>query len=327
MSAPAFTQWINLAQPRLGAKTTYATDDFFAEKSRVLGPNEPIFIPDKYDDNGKWMDGWESRRRRGGGYDFCIIRLGCEGIVKGVDIDTRHFTGNYPPEASVEACISDDDIPGEGTEWTCLVPKMKLEGDSHNYAVVHNDTAWTHLRLNIFPDGGVARFRVHGIINRDWSKWDKSQTLDLAAMENGGRPIACNNEHYGTPANMIAPGKGINMGDGWETRRRRDPGHDWAVLELCHAGSIEQIVVDTAYFKGNYPDRCYIQVANLGSIDPHTVEHDSEKWEILLPESKLEMDKEHVFTLPQASQPVTHVRLNIIPDGGVSRLRLYGKIV
>lgn len=325
MTAPAFTQWINLAQPRLGAKVTYATDDFFADKSRLLGAGEPLFIPDKYDDNGKWMDGWESRRRRGGGYDHCIVRLGCEGIVRGVDIDTRHFTGNYPPEASLEACVSADDIPGEGVQWHTLVPKMKLAGDSHNYAAVHDDRAWTHLRLNIFPDGGVARLRVHGIIARDWSKWDRSQTLDLAAMENGGRPIACNNEHYGTPANMIAPGKGVNMGDGWETRRRREPGHDWAVLELCHAGIIGEIVVDTAFFKGNYPDRCYIQAANLAEVNPDTVGHDSERWDILLPESKLEMDREHRFTVP-SGPPVTHVRLNIIPDGGVSRLRLYGKI-
>ena len=325
---PDFTRWINLAQPRLGAKTVFATDDFFAPKERMISPKEPIFIADKYDENGKWMDGWESRRKRGGGYDYCIVKLGSEGIVKGVDINTSFFTGNFPPEASLEACVSYQDIPDDTTSWHMLIDRRTLNGDNHNFVAVANDTAWTHLRLNIFPDGGVARLRVYGIINRDWTKWNRTNRFDLAAMEFGGRPIACNNEHYGTPGNMIAPGKGINMGDGWETRRRREPGHDWAVLALAHPGVIDEIIVDTAYFKGNYPDRCYIQAANVpaGTSD-EAIAKQAESWLVLLPESKLEMDREHDFKKELADLgTVSHVRLNIIPDGGVSRLRLMGKI-
>ena len=325
---PDFTRWINLAQPRLGAKTVFATDDFFAPKERMISPKEPIFIADKYDENGKWMDGWESRRKRGGGYDYCIVKLGSEGIVKGVDINTSFFTGNFPPEASLEACVSYQDIPDDTTSWHMLIDRRTLNGDNHNFVAVANDTAWTHLRLNIFPDGGVARLRVYGIINRDWTKWNRTNRFDLAAMEFGGRPIACNNEHYGTPGNMIAPGKGINMGDGWETRRRREPGHDWAVLALAHPGVIDEIIVDTAYFKGNYPDRCYIQAANVpvGTSD-EAIAKQAESWPVLLPESKLEMDREHAFKKELADLgTVSHVRLNIIPDGGVSRLRLMGKI-
>ena len=320
--------WVNLAQPRFGAEAVFATDDFFAPKERMLQPGEPIFIPDKYDDHGKWMDGWESRRKRVAGHDYCIVKLGSRSIIKGFDINTAFFTGNFPPYAMIEACESNEHQPGEGAGWETLVPKTALKGDSHNWVEVKSDKPWTHLKLHIFPDGGVARLRVFGKVHKDWTGFNKAQVIDLLAVENGGRPIACNNEHYGIPANMIAPGRGINMGDGWETRRRREPGHDWAILALCNPGHVKEILVDTAHFKGNYPDRCFIQAAN---VKPGTSEADivkqAENWEVLLAEQKLEMDKEHHFkTGINDLGPITHVRLNIIPDGGVSRLRLFGTI-
>lgn len=320
-------KWVNLAQERLGCEVVFATDDFFAPKERLIGAGEPIFIPDKYDDHGKWMDGWESRRKRVAGHDHCIVKLGSRGLIKGFDINTQFFTGNFPPFAMIEACESGEKIPGDDANWKTIVPKIALKGDGHNWIAVEDDYAWTHIKLHIFPDGGVARLRVFGKVHKDWTGFDKTKVIDLLAVENGGRPIACNNEHYGIPANMIAPGRGINMGDGWETRRRREPGHDWAILELCAPGTVKEILVDTKHFKGNYPDRCFIQAANLSGVSEADIVKQAEKWQTLLPEQKLEMDKEHHFkTGIMDLGPITHVRLNIIPDGGVSRLRLFGTI-
>jgi allantoicase len=202
---------INLAQPRLGAKVTYATDDFFAPKERLILPSDPVFIADKYDDNGKWMDGWESRRKRTEGYDHCIIRLGRMGVIDRIDLDTSHFTGNHAPAASIDACISDQNYPDDA-DWQNIVPVTPMNGDSHNILDVSSTQAWTHLRLNIFPDGGVARMRVYGHIVMDWAAHSPAEVIDLAALEYGGRPIFANDQHFGRLENIIAPGVGLNMG-------------------------------------------------------------------------------------------------------------------
>jgi allantoicase len=319
-------QYVNLAQPRLGAAVTYATDDFFADKARLIDSTEPRFIPDKYDENGKWMDGWESRRKRIPGHDWCVVRLGVPGLVAGFEIDTRHFTGNYPPGAEIEVCASDDAIPDEGAGWTKVTRRLALNGDDRVYVAIAHAEPVTHVRLHIFPDGGVARLRVWGRVAKDWSAIDASEAVDLLAMENGGRGIIANDEHYGAIENLTALGRGVNMGDGWETRRRREPGHDWAVLELGAAGRIEEVVIDTAHFKGNYPDRCFLQAATSAIGSPDEIASASESWPLLLPEVKLEADKVHVFRDGLADLgAVRFVRLNIIPDGGVSRLRLIGR--
>ena len=318
---------VNLAQPRLGAEVTYATDDFFADKARLIDPAEPVFIPGKYDEHGKWMDGWESRRKRTEGHDWCVVRLGVPGLVAGVEIDTRHFTGNYPPEAEIEVCSSDEAVPGEQAGWTKVTERIALKGDDRIYVPVEHGEPVTHVRLNIFPDGGVARLRVWGRVAKDWSKVGPNESVDLLAMENGGRGIIANDEHYGSIENLTAPGRGVDMGDGWETRRRRETGHDWAVLELGAPGRIEEVVVDTAHFKGNYPDRCFLQAAAHASGSPEEIAVASDSWPVLLPETKLEADKVHVFRDGLADLgAVRFVRLNIIPDGGVSRLRLFGRV-
>ena len=318
---------VNLAQPRLGSEVTYATDDFFADKARLIDPAEPVFIPGKYDSNGKWMDGWESRRKRVPGHDWCVIRLGVPGLIAGFEIDTRHFTGNYPPGAEIEVCRSEEAVPGEQAGWTKVTDRLALNGDDRIFVAVEHEELVTHVRLHIFPDGGVARLRVWGRIAKDWSKVDREARLDLLAMENGGRGIIANDEHYGCIENLTAPGRGVNMGDGWETRRRREPGHDWAVLELGTPGHIEEVVVDTAHFKGNYPDRCFLQATSDAAASPDEIGSTSASWPVLLPEVKLEADEIHVFRDELADLgPVRFVRLNIIPDGGVSRLRLIGWI-
>jgi len=325
MTCTDFTKLVNLAQPRLGAKVTFATDDFFADKARLIDPSDPVFIPGKYDDNGKWMDGWESRRKRGMGHDHAIVRLGQAGIIHGVDIDTSHFTGNFPPAASIDACVAEGDIPGDDAAWTEIVPATNLNGDSHHMIAVSSDQPRTHLRLNIFPDGGVARLRVFGMMHKVWGQADADKSIDLAALENGGRPVVANNEHFGVLANIMAPGKGINMGDGWETRRRREPGNDWAIIALGHKGTIENILVDTAFFKGNYPSHVSLQAALVSGGTDESLTVESQFWPELMSKQDLRADEEHPFKPTADLGPVSHVRINIFPDGGISRLRLIGK--
>jgi allantoicase len=321
---PFARRFVNLADPRLGAAAVRASDEFFAPKERLLDPAPPRFIPGKYDEAGKWMDGWESRRKRVEGHDWCIVRLAAPGVVEGVDIDTSFFTGNFPPAASIDACRSDGE-PGDGTPWTEVLAAVSLKGDAHHVVPVASDAVWSHLRLNIYPDGGVARLRVYGRVYRDWSRIDRATPIDLAAALNGGRAVACSDEHYGTPLAMLLPGRGETMGDGWETARRRRPGNEWAILELGHAGRIQRIEVDTRLFRGNYPDRCSLQAGYVtGGTDESAVTQ-SMFWRTLLPEQKLEADRLHVFEAEVADLgPVTHVRYNAIPDGGTMRLRLIG---
>ncbi len=333
MTRPDFAQLTNLAATRLGARVVMATDDFFADKARLIDPLKPVFIEDKYDDNGKWMDGWESRRRRMEGHDFAVIRLGCCGIVRGFEVDTSHFTGNFPPFCSIELANSAAEIPNDN-EWQEVVAKTALKGDSQHYFTVDNANIWTHVRLHIYPDGGVARLRVYGQVFMDWDKFDPGKTIDLAALEYGGRAIYANDTHFGVPENLIAPGRGVNMGDGWETRRRleraSDPdywtkAHDFAVLALAHPGKIERIVIDTAHFKGNFPARASVLAARCENMTDADIVASSENWPQLLPQQKLTADREHEFAIT-TKNPVTHIRLNIYPDGGVSRLRLFGEI-
>jgi len=325
--APAFVhQWIDLAQPRLGAEIVSCSDDFFAACSRMLSPEPPVFIDGKFDDNGKWMDGWETRRRRNGGYDNAVVKLGLPGEIMGIDIDTTHFTGNYPPAASLEACYSNGP-PDDNTQWATLLDSTALLGDRHHYYMIESAACFTHLRLNIYPDGGIARLRVYGRVVCEIATLDKSKPHNLAAVELGARAIAWNDAHFGAAANLLNPGPGLNMGDGWETRRRREPGNDWCIIELGQVGQIGEVLIDTAHFKGNFPDRCSLQAAlvEAGTVD--SIITQSQFWQEILPQQKLKMDSEHGFKDEvQQLGPVSHVRLNIFPDGGLSRVRLLGRL-
>lgn len=320
-------KWTNLADARLGAKAIAVTDDWFADVNRMLQPEEPVWKEGVFDDNGKWMDGWESRRKRFEGYDYAIIRLGVPGVIKGVDIDTRFFTGNYPPSASIEACYCVDGDPTDVTEWEEILPSVALQGDSHHLHALADNRPWSHLRFNIYPDGGVARLRIYGVPYRDWSLHPSQESVDLAAAINGGRAIACSDEHFGRMGNILNPGRGINMGDGWETARRRTPGNDWVIVALGHPGAIQKLIVDTLHFKGNYPDSCSIQGACVKGGTDEQIETQSLFWQELLPSQKLEMHSEHAFAAELNDIGViSHVRINIFPDGGISRLRLFGLI-
>lgn len=321
----SFTQMINLADEKFGAKAIYATDDFFADKQRLLSHADPVFKPDVFDDNGKWMDGWESRRKRCEGYDYCVVRLAMPGTISGVNIDTRHFTGNFPPSASLEACYVSEGDPDESTQWIEILGSQSLQGNHQHLHAIESDQVFSHVRLNIYPDGGVARLRVHGQPHLDWSKIGKDELIDFAAVEHGGRALACSDEHFGVMQNLLAPNRGVNMGDGWETARRRTPGNDWVIIALGHAASIEKVVVDTAHFKGNFPDSCSIQAAFVQGGTDDQIETQSLFWRELLPNQKLSADAIHEFDDLNPLGKITHIRLNIFPDGGVSRIRLFGK--
>ncbi|MWV17842.1 allantoicase [Pseudomonas sp. L-22-4S-12] len=323
--AAPFEKYLNLADARLGTRALSVSDDWFAPVERMLQPTPAVWKEGLYDDNGKWMDGWESRRKRFEGHDHAVLRLGVPGSIKGVDIDTRFFTGNYPPSASLEACFIDGGgDPDDATLWSEVLPAVALQGNSQHLHAIDDDRPWTHLRLNIYPDGGVARLRVYGIPYRDWSAAG-TDSLDLAAALNGGRALACSDEHYGSMSNILNPGRAENMGGGWETARRRTPGFDWVIVQLGHPGVIEEVLVDTLHYKGNYPDSCSLQAAYVKGGTDAQIETQSLFWRELLPSQKLQMDCEQRFSALNELGPVTHVRLNIFPDGGVSRLRLFGK--
>ncbi len=318
---------VNLASPRLGSEVIQVTDEFFAPGHRMLDDRPAVFIPDKYDDNGKWMDGWESRRRRDSGHDHCVVRLGVAGRISGVDIDTSHFTGNYPPAAAIEGCLSDTP-PDVDTDWVEILPASDLGPDSHHLLPVEDDGVYNYLKLNIYPDGGVARLRVYGEPMRAWSEAERQQTHELSALANGGRVIAYNNAHYGDTWAILSEGRGRDMGDGWETRRRRKPGNDWIIVQLGAPGIVERIEVDTAHFKGNYPDRCSVQGALVEAGTADSIVTQAMFWETLMAHRKLEADSIHHFGSEEilSTEPVSHVKLNIYPDGGISRFRIFGKL-
>jgi len=326
-SLPFWVRYMDLLQPRLGAEVEWASDEFFGARERLIRPEAPIWREGVYDDHGKWMDGWETRRRRDGGHDCCVVRLCARAVVRGVDVDTAFFNGNQPLAATIEAWDGDGPPPPDAP-WWILVPESPLGPNQHHRLESASDRPCTHLRLHIFPDGGVARLRAYGEVVPDWSRLDGAEMHDLAAFENGGRALCTNDQHFGSMHNLLLPGRGRDMGDGWETRRRRAAGHDFVVLRLGRPGTIERVELDTAHFKGNYPDRAVLRATTIagaeGDIGRLAIE--SETWPVLLEQQKLEADRVHVFAAELAKLgAVSHVRLEIYPDGGVSRLRLWGR--
>jgi len=330
-SSPSFTTLIDLASERLGGKVLYATDDFFAEKENLIKPGRGIIITDKYTDRGKWMDGWESRRKRIPGHDWAIIQLATPGRITGFDIDTNFFLGNHPPFASIEAVniTNQNTISDWGNvdlSWQEILTKSQLDAGSQNFYASQSNEIFTHLKLHMYPDGGIARLKVYGEVFKNWDIISENEEVDLVAAENGGLAIACNDMFFSAMGNLIMPGRGINMGDGWETKRNRILGNrDWVILKLGKSGTIGRIIVDTCHFKGNYPDTCSIEACHAENDED--VLSNKVEWKTLLPPSKLSADHIHEFTNEVISiGKISHVRLNIFPDGGISRLRLFGKI-
>jgi allantoicase len=324
MSHP-FLSLIDLASVRFGGAVVAANDEFFAPKDRLILPEPAIWIDDRYTERGKWMDGWETRRRREPGFDWCIVRLGAPGRVRGVDVDTAFFRGNFPQACAIDLATVEG-YPAaavlEQADWLEALPRQPLTGDAHNLLAIDQAPRATHLRLRIFPDGGVARLRVYGEVLADWANLSRRGEVDLAAAEFGGRVVACSDMFYGSRHNLIMPGDARSMGEGWETRRRRDGGHDWTVIKLATAGRIQRAEIDTRHFKGNAPGACSLEACRDTADAPAA----DAPWQELMPRTALLPDTRHVFELDLATiAGVTHVRLNIYPDGGVARLRLIGR--
>ncbi|MET9858006.1 allantoicase [Streptomyces smyrnaeus] len=323
-----FAHLPDLADRRLGATVIAANDEFFAERENLLNPERAEFDPHAFQHKGKVMDGWETRRRRGVSdqephpgddeHDWALVRLGAPGVVRGLVVDTAHFRGNYPPAVSVEAtCVpgapSPEELLADDVKWTTLVPRTPVGGHAANGFAVTEERRFTHLRLRQYPDGGIARLRVHGEVVADPEWLTALGTFDLVALENGGLAEDASDRFFSPPINSILPGRSQKMDEGWETRRRRDKGHDWVGYVLAGQGRIRAVEVDTACFRGNA----------AGWVGLVGKDGETGEWTELLPRTRLQPDTIHRFLLDDAP-PVTHVRMNIYPDGAVSRLRLHG---
>ena len=318
---------INLADPRIGSKVIFKTDDFFAPAHRILNTDAPVFKERLFDKHGKWMDGWETRRKRSKGYDYLILKLGKPGKIFNIDIDTTHFNGNQPTHASIEGCFSKTK-PNKKTKWISLLSKKKLGPNKNHNFTLKNRSVYNYVRLNIFPDGGVARIRLYGKIDMGKINLNK-KNINLTSVLNGASIVGCNNEHFGRAENIITPGKSKNMGDGWETRRSRGKNFDWLIIKFGKPGLIKKLEIDTHHFKGNYPDTCSIQTANISKdISTNSIIKSSAKWKIIINKAKLSANKKHIFkNLLLKRNKENFLRINIYPDGGISRIRAFGNFV
>ena len=314
---PAFLDLPDLACDAVGGAAIACNDEFFAEKENLLRAHAAEWREHEYTDRGKWMDGWETRRRREAGHDWCIVRLGMPGTIHGIVVDTAFFRGNFPESCAISACELDDPLDLRALQtatWTNILPRAALRGDAKNLFSIEDRRRFTHVRLDIFPDGGVARLRVHGEVRPRWSR--VRGLVDLAALEHGAWVESCSDMFFGSRNNLIKPGPSRSMADGWETRRRRGPGNDWAIVRLACAGTIERLEIDTSHFKGNAPGRCLVEGART-----------ADDWRTLLA-SPLQPHTRHLFDGElRRIGPITHVRLSVFPDGGVARLRAWGMAV
>ena len=316
----------NLASPILGTKIYSFSDQFFAAASRILSDSDPIFKEGVFDGNGKWMDGWETRRKRIPGNDFIIIKLGKPGKIDDILIDTSFFNGNQPEFSTIEGCYSTNKSLKK-TKWINLLKKKKLYPNKKHRFKSNSNKTFNFVRFNIFPDGGVARLRLYGNIDLSKEKLPKNK-FDLASVLNGSKIIACSDEHFGRAENLLSPGKSKNMGNGWETKRRRGHGYDWVILKLGTRGLISHFEVNTHYFKGNYPSHFSIQVSktlNISSIKK--IVEKSLEWKTILKNIRLKADNKLIIKYDFKSNDYTSfIKLNIYPDGGISRFRVFGKV-
>lgn len=390
-TTPQWSELADLVAEGMGSKCLFATDDWFSNAECLMSPEIPVFIPGKFTCWGKWMDGWESRRKRVAGHDWCILELGKPATLYGFEVDTGFFTGNQAPAFSIQAgCIDPDDprlvrlvgtrhtdkvLEGGGfaaseealtaaarlqsDKWTELVPKANLrpgyEELRHHFfdcakKQADDGRGWTHIRVNIYPDGGVTRLRARGVVTMPkGSIGVGNEPIDLAAALNGGIALGASNAHYGRASNLIAPRRAANMGEGWETARNPDrpailetdpdtgvlviPPHtvDWAIVRLCGRGFIKEIELDTNHFKGNCPESALVEGVCIQDI-PNDLDKeknlclsDETQWTPLLVRTRLEPHKRQFFELKE-NCAVTHLRIKIYPDGGVSRLRALGHL-
>jgi len=344
-----FLDLVDLASERLGGSVILALDEFFAAKENLIRAEPPVFREGEYTDRGKWMDGWETRRRREDFEtgDWCVVRLGARGIVRAVDVETTFFEGNYPEACAIAVCDVESAPDSEMVDafklgpklgllpfpfgsimtapWKQILPKTPLKGDTHNVFEIADAPPATHVNLTIFPDGGVARLRIYGEVVPDWPRLKLRGDVDLAGVEHGGVVVACSDMFFGSRHNLIMPGEARNMGEGWETKRRRGGGHDWTIVKLGAKGTVRRVEVDTRHFKGNAPGACSLEGCVADS--PAFASLESADWREIFGSTVLQPDARQMFedTVREIG-PVTHVRLNIFPDGGIARLRVFGRL-
>ena len=312
---------VNLASARLGAEAVACSDEFFAAMSRLIDDSEPVYYPDRFDDHGQWMDGWETRRRRSEGFDWCVVRLAAPGRLLRFELDTRYFTGNYPPGAALDGAAGDECPAPDSDEWMPLTGYLSIEGDAQRTAeCADRSTVYRWVRLRIYPDGGLARLRV---IGRPEIECRADERLELSALLNGGHVAAVSDAHYGNPEVVLTAGRGINMGDGWETARRRVPGNEWMIIGLGVPGVLDEIEIDTAHFKGNFPAAVSVQAADMPELDGDALVAQAMFWPEILAAQPIEADWIHRFPVDTGTA-VTHIKVNCHPDGGVSRIRAFG---
>lgn len=297
---------------------------------------------------GAKYDGWETKRHNADEFDWVVVKLGCVGVIQGVEVDTAFFTGNYGEHTALDACFAPDGskdleiAKADFKGWESVLSKQEC-GPSQRRAWQLGGVEkklYTHVRLRMYPDGGFARLRLYGQVvpppAPKSSSTDSGELEDLASALNGGVALSCSDQHYGVRSNILLPGRGKDMGDGWETKRSRSKGHvDWIVVRLGLPGkSIKKIVVDTKDFKGNFP-RTYKVEGILGEAGDKGSEPtaDDERWQDLIvgePRGQAHTELIHegsqlsAIANGQGSQVWTHAKITIIPDGGIKRLRIFG---
>ncbi|GAB7344534.1 hypothetical protein MBLNU457_2360t1 [Dothideomycetes sp. NU457] len=330
-----FGQDVDLISKPLGSRILGFSDEWFAAADNLTTPTPPIRKAGVFTYAGAWYDGWETRRHNPEAFDWVIFRLGvASGRVKGVEIDTAFFNGNHAPEVAVQGCFATDEREEEikskdFAEWETILPKHECGPSQRHAWLLAKETPkqYTHVRLQMFPDGGIARFRLFGSVVPVLPQ-SVDEVFDLAATVNGGVALKCSDQHFGTKDNLLLPGRGVDMGDGWETKRSRGVHIDWVIIKLGLPGVIEKLVVDTAHFRGNFPKKVQVFAAeaNHGNVPEHD-DHDA--WVQVLAPTETGPDKEHEYTgdaLQQVKDKVyAYVKLVIIPDGGVKRIRVFGK--
>jgi allantoicase len=324
VSAPEAAK-TDLASRWLGASVVAASDESFGDKENLLTPGAAAFEPGRYGNRGEIVDGWETRRRRSPGHDWAIVRLGAPGIITSVTVDTSFFTGNYPEQCAVHACgfegyPSPDELTGRAADWIEIVSRSPLRGDCENVFAVTDPRRFTHVRLSVYPDGGVARLRVLGQAVPD-PRGLEHLTVDLVSQTHGGAVVASSDDYFSAAAALNRPGSARSMGEGWETRRRRDAGNDFVVFRLAFAGRVRRLIVDTSYFRYNASE----SVAVYGSAADQVPLLGSPSWQPLLERTRLQPDTRHEFAVSHAG-PVSTIRLDAFPDGGLSRMRAIGSI-
>ncbi|KAJ1729626.1 Allantoicase [Coemansia sp. BCRC 34490] len=315
---------VDLASVSLGSKIVSFSDEFFAEAENMLKDTEAVFLPEEFTERGKWMDGWETRRHNKK-YDWAIVQLGYAGAIYGFDIDTSHFTGNHAPVVSIEAAnATEADVRSGKAQFEEILPKVDMNPGSHHYFVYSAPTkAYTHLRVNNYPDGGIARLRVYGQVVPQTIVASADGLVDLAFVGNGGRAVACSNQHFCSPSNLLLPGRGKTMGDGWETRRSRTPNHnDWAILKLGVPGYVDKVEFDTKQFCGNFPPLVTLH----GTVSAEDVPAADAQWTELVGGVPLTADAQHYFdAVGPKDVAFTHVKFTMYPDGGIKRIRINGR--